>query len=82
MALELGHVATVVRAGLDTAALEGRMAVFAVQDILGVDPAEVDVSIVAEFLVRFVVLVEEEHCILAGKSALDTAAAVDSQAGH
>lgn len=78
MALELGIAATAVRAGLDTAALEERMAVLAVQDSLGVDPVEVDVSIVVEFLVHIVVLVEEEHCILAGKSALDIAAAVDN----
>ena len=82
MALELGHAATVVCAGLDTAALEGRMAVLVVQDILGVDPAEVDVSIAVEFLVHIVVLVERKHYILAGKSALDIAATVDNQAGH
>lgn len=82
MSLELGHAATVVRAGLDTAALEGRMAVLAVQDSLVVEPVEVYVSIVVEFLIHIVVLVEEEHCILAGKSALDIAAAVDNQAGH
>ena len=82
VALELGHAAIVVRAGWDTAAPEGRMAVLAVQDILGVEPAEVDVSIVVAVLVHFVALVEEVHGILAGKSALDNAAAVDNQAGH
>ena len=82
MVFELGNTATVVCADSGTAALEGQMAVLAVQDNLGVDSAEVDVGIVVEFLVHTVVLVGEEHCILAGKSALDIAAAVDSQAGH